>query len=99
MAKQTIIHEGHLNSEQGGSYIHLPFDMPIEAVRLEVAYQYSEQISSDPLVSGGNTIDLGIFDERGIEFLKAGFRGWSGSNRSEFFITDTGATRATWPAR
>src|SRR5512138_3547566 len=92
MPTATIIHEGQLTAEQEKTYVHLPLDLPPGVVRLEVAYQYTSQISSDPRVTGGNTIDLGVFDERGIDFLQAGFRGWSGSERSRFFITPTEAT-------
>jgi hypothetical protein len=35
----------------------------------------------------GNTIDIGIFDPRGRDFLDhGGFRGWSGAAKREFFI-------------
>ncbi len=41
----------------------------------------------------GNTIDIGIFDSRGHEFLHAaGFRGWSGASKREFFIAQDSAT-------
>lgn len=86
------IFEGDLVPLQEKGYVYLPVDLPADAARLEVAYSYSHQIDSDPLLSGGNTIDIGIFDSRGIEFLSAGFRGWSGSERASFFITPTEAT-------
>ena len=92
MPNLTIIHEGTLRPEQEKTYLHLPFDMPTDATRLEVEYACSNRISADPLFTGGNTIDLGVFDARGIDFLTAGFRGWSGSERSSFFITKTDAT-------
>jgi hypothetical protein len=88
----TITLEGHLFQNQEKEYYHVPFPVPQNAVRLDVDYAYSSQISSDPTVVGGNTIDLGIFDERGTEFLRAGFRGWSGSERLNFFISETDAT-------
>src|SRR3989304_913548 len=41
----------------------------------------------------GNTVDIGIFDPRGREFLDAaGFRGWSGASKREFFIAPQEAT-------
>ena len=92
MPQQTIIHEGTFRPEQEKSYIHLPFDMPVEALRLDVHYAYSHQIDSDPLLTGGNTVDLGIFDARGIDFLNAGFRGWTGSERLSFSISEAEAT-------
>ncbi len=92
MPNHVIVHEGTLQLAQEKTYIHLPFDMPADATRLEVEYSYSHRISSDPTLTGGNTIDLGVFDARGIDFLTAGFRGWSGSERAAFFITEHEAT-------
>lgn len=89
---QTTILEGHIRPDQEKTYLHLPFNMPENAVRLDVEYHYSEKISADPRVMGGNTIDLGVFDERGIAFLQAGFRGWSGSERPKFWITRDNAS-------
>ncbi|TMB97802.1 MAG: hypothetical protein E6J42_07180 [Chloroflexi bacterium] len=41
----------------------------------------------------GNTVDIGIFDSRGHEFVEApGFRGWSGTAKREFFIAPDCAT-------
>ncbi|HZQ08691.1 MAG TPA: hypothetical protein VFD70_19065, partial [Anaerolineae bacterium] len=92
MLQQTQVFEGDFVPSQEKEYVHLPFEMPRGATRLDVEYSYSHQIDSDPLLSGGNTIDLGVFDARGIDFLTAGFRGWSGSERPSFFITETEAT-------
>jgi len=92
MPIQTILHEGIFHPDQEKTYFHLPFDVPGEAVKLEVEYQYSNRIGSDPQLVGGNTLDLGLFDERGIDFLTAGFRGWSGSERETFTITEKEAT-------
>lgn len=97
MPEITIHQEGRLHPGQEKSYVHLPFDVPVGAVRLEVEFQYSDRIGSDPYLTGGNTIDLGLFDEGGIDFLQAGFRGWSGSERDRFFITATEATPGYLP--
>jgi hypothetical protein len=78
--------------DQEKTYLHLPFEAPTDTARLEVEYSYSDRIGSDPLLTGGNTIDLGVFDSRGIDFLAAGFRGWSGSERASFFIAENDAT-------
>ncbi len=92
MPAQTIVREGTLGPDREKSYLHVPFDVPAGSSRIEVEYAYSDRIGSDPRLSGGNTIDLGVFDERGIEPLTAGFRGWSGSERASFFITEDDAT-------
>lgn len=92
MSEQIIIREGKLEPAQEKTYVHVPFDVPADAARIQVEYTYSDKIGSDPALAGGNTIDLGVFDARGIDFLTAGFRGWSGSERSSFFISETEAT-------
>jgi len=92
MSTNTIIHEGTLRPEQEKSYVHLPFDVPSDARLLTIEYRYSNQMGSSPQLTGGNTIDLGIFDSRGIDFLTAGFRGWSGSERLSVSIGETDAT-------
>jgi hypothetical protein len=67
-------------------YAYIPFTLPQPAQRLLVRYRYSAAMSSDQ-IHGGNVIDIGLFDPRGHEFPGgAGFRGWSGSARSEFTI-------------
>ncbi len=92
MQDQVIVHQGTFRKEQEKSYIHLPFDMPPGATQLKVEHTYSNRIGSNPLLNGGNTLDLGVFDARGIDFIKAGFRGWSGSERSSFCIDLNEAT-------
>jgi hypothetical protein len=88
---------GHVPASEEGTFLHLPFEMPPGVGRLEVRYDYSDPIDSDPHVTGGNTVDLGLFDERGIGFMEAGFRGWSGSARREFYVTPGEATPGYLP--
>lgn len=90
--QQQITLTGAFQPEQEKGFVHLPFTVSDGAVRLDVKFEYNGRIGSDPLLTGGNTLDLGIFDARGIDFLNAGFRGWTGSERLEFFISETEAT-------
>jgi len=46
----------------------------------------------DPRLVGGNTLDIGIFDPRGIAPSNLGFRGWSGSHKLDFTIAENWAT-------
>ncbi|MBC7810731.1 MAG: PHP domain-containing protein [Burkholderiales bacterium] len=87
-----IVLEGHMPTGREKFYENVPFAMPPNVRRLDVRYDYSDKIGSDPHLTGGNTVDIGLFDHRGVDFLNAGFRGWTGSARSEFFITGTNAT-------
>lgn len=88
---------GTLTPDHTLTYVHLPFDVPDGIERIDVAYTYDAAIGSDPQLSGGNTIDIGIFDPRGVDFLKAGFRGWSGSARSSFSVGRESATPGYMP--
>lgn len=89
---ETLILEGTLTPDQTLTYPMLPFTVPPHTVRIDVTYTYSAAIGSDPQLTGGNTIDIGIFDPRGHGFMGGGFRGWSGSARSAFFIAPDDAT-------
>ncbi|GAC1313099.1 MAG: hypothetical protein NVSMB2_00560 [Chloroflexota bacterium] len=73
-------------------YRHVPFVVPSGVRALHVSYDYTDRIPSDPLLSGGNTLDIGLFDPRGIGESSPGFRGWSGSNKLSFSVTDVWAT-------
>jgi predicted metal-dependent phosphoesterase TrpH len=94
---KTIVLSGTVTAAQTLSYLHLPFEVPSNTVRLDVHYDYSAAISADPTVSGGNTVDIGIFDVRGHDFMTGGFRGWSGSARRMFYIALEDATPGYLP--
>lgn len=89
--------EGRLRPEQTFSTLLLPFEVPAGTARIDVHYSYSDAIGSDPSLVGGSTLDIGIFDARGTEFMTGGFRGWSGSARASFFITPEMATPGYMP--
>src|SRR5262245_33416396 len=67
-------------------YHYVPFEVPPRCSRVEVVYHYH---SDSP---GPCTLDIGIFDVRGTEPVTGGFRGWSGSDRRQFFIEREQAT-------
>jgi len=83
---------GHVDRAQERRYVHIPFDVPRGVRQLHVAYEYNDRIPADPLVTGGNTLDIGLFDEGGIDEGSPGFRGWSGSEKLEFTIDEQWAT-------
>ncbi len=83
---------GRFEKDHERRYAHIPFDVPPGLRQIHMRYSYSDQIDSDPLVTGGNTLDIGLFDERGIAEGSPGFRGWSGSNKMEFTIDEAWAT-------
>jgi hypothetical protein len=83
---------GRFEKDHERRYAHVPFAVPPGLRQLHIRYSYSDQIDSDPLVGGGNTLDIGLFDESGIAEGSPGFRGWSGSNKMELTIDEGWAT-------
>lgn len=73
-------------------YVHVPFAVPDGVRQIHLRCGYSEKIGSDPNLTGGNTLDIGLFDEQGTGGSGPGFRGWSGSERLAFTVGDDWAT-------
>lgn len=94
---QSLVLEGLIRPDQQLTYVHVPFEVPPGIGRIEVSYTYDSAISADPTVTGGNTVDIGIFDARGIGFCSPGYRGWSGSARRSFTIGVDAATPGYLP--
>jgi hypothetical protein len=87
-----LVLEGHFTDADRMRYSLVPFYVPSGHRQVHVRYMYSDRIDSDPLLSGGNTLDIGVFDPRGTETGSLGFRGWSGSNKLEFVVGEDWAT-------
>ncbi|MGW1890059.1 CehA/McbA family metallohydrolase [Streptomyces sp. NPDC002004] len=71
-------------------FVYVPVEVPRRVREIHVSYTYDKP--SVPAGTAGNALDIGIFDERGTEPGGAGFRGWSGGARTEFFIRADDAT-------
>ena len=84
--------EGAFTPDHERRYAHVPFDVPAGLRQLHVRCSYNDRIDSDPTIAGGNTLDIGLFDERGIADGSPGFRGWSGSNKLELTVDQDWAT-------
>jgi len=80
---------GVVQPGEARSYRMIPFTVPPGARRIALTYTY-DGASGAPGAQTGNTIDIGIFDPRGPD--GRGFRGWSGSRRSAFTLTERDAT-------
>lgn len=87
-----IVLTGQFRPDQVQQYDHVPFEMPAGVDQFHLRYSYNDQIDSNPTLSGGNTLDLGLFDHRGIAAGGPGFRGWSGSARADLTIATGWAT-------
>ncbi|MGW1007159.1 CehA/McbA family metallohydrolase [Streptomyces sp. NPDC002520] len=70
-------------------YVYLPCEVPAGTRELRVSYTYDRR--------PGNALDIGLFDERGVELGGRGFRGWSGGARTEFFVRGDEATPGYLP--
>jgi hypothetical protein len=92
LSGRDLVLRGTFRPADERRYVHVPFEVPSGVGGLHVAYDYSERIHSDPRLRNGNTLDIGLFDTRGIEPSSAGFRGWSGSHKLEFSLSERWAT-------
>lgn len=93
--ERSLCLEGHVSPEdvRRSPYLYLPVPVPPRASRLHVSYRYSDPVTAAFSMGPGNTVDIGIFDPRGHDFLEAvGFRGWSGAAKRDFFIAPYEAT-------
>ena len=81
---------GRFEREHERRYADVPFEVPSGARQLHLRYSYSDRIGHDPSLVGGNTLDIGLFDERGTAPGSPGFRGWSGSDKTELTVDEDG---------
>jgi len=96
IAPPDIVLTGRFEPNEERRYTHVPFRVPDGLDQIHVRLGYGDRITSDPRARDGNTLDIGLFDERGTVASGPGFRGWSGSNRLAFTV---GADWATPPYR
>ncbi|WP_187363873.1 CehA/McbA family metallohydrolase [Streptomyces piniterrae] len=92
--EQTRKVTGHLTTG-APDFVYLPVEVPHGVREIAVAYSYDKP--AVPQGTPGNACDIGIFDERGTELGGAGFRGWSGGARTEFFLRADDATPGYLP--
>ena len=92
LGEPSLALNGSFDSSELWTYRHHPFTVPAGVSTIHLRYDYSDRISADPIVGGGNVLDIGLFDERGTEAGSAGYRGWSGSDQTEFTVARDWAT-------
>lgn len=91
-ATTTLRLTARFERHQERTFQHLPFEVPEGIVQLHLSIAYNNRIGSNPLLTGGNTLDIGLFDDRGTASGGPGLRGWSGSERTEITIGRDWAT-------
>jgi hypothetical protein len=69
---------GHIDQAQVYSFVYVPFEIEEGVTSISVVQDYA-------LKGNGSSLDLGLFDQRGVEapdaFGQFGTRGWSGGKR------------------
>lgn len=82
---QTIIRSGHIDSADIFKLIYVPIKVPDGITGISVKEEYSNPSK--------NVLNMGIFGEEGYDLGNAaGFRGWSGGAKKEFFINEADAS-------
>ena len=79
-------------------YLAVPFEVPAGAAALHVTFTYEGVMAAD-VRTGGNTIDLGLFGPGSLDFGSPAFRGWSGSERNDVWLTANSATPGYRPGQ
>ncbi|MET7396103.1 CehA/McbA family metallohydrolase [Dactylosporangium sp. NPDC005572] len=77
-------------------WVYVPLEIPAGVNRITVSYSYDRPAA--PPGQNGNALDIGLFDQNGIELGDSrGFRGWSGGFRTEFTVSASDATPGYLP--
>ena len=76
--------------QQVHRYAHVPFDVPEGVARLDIELRYDR-------AAGENVVDLGLLEPGPLELGTKAFRGWTGGERSEIFVSAIDATPGYWP--
>ena len=77
-------------------WVYLPVDVPRGVSAISVSYSYDKPTVPPGVL--GNAMDVGMFDQRGIQLGEtSGFRGWSGGARTSFSISASDATPGYLP--
>ncbi|MEM4019227.1 MAG: CehA/McbA family metallohydrolase [Thermofilaceae archaeon] len=93
MLSRVVRFAGTVRSAEAGGFIYLPFNVPEWAKTIEVEYSYRG------LGPGECTVDIGVFEPGPLDLIEAmtNFRGWSGSSRRSFYISESSATPGYLP--
>jgi hypothetical protein len=75
---------------EAGRYQYVPFDVPEGTARIAFGYAYDR-------ADGANVVDLGLYEPGPLDLGTRAFRGWTGGERTEAFVTAAGATPGYWP--
>ncbi|MCC9138035.1 CehA/McbA family metallohydrolase [Pontibacter silvestris] len=86
------MYSGHIPAEDIFKLVYVPFTVPEGISEIRVKEVYSDQ--------GKNVLNLGIYGPEGYELgNSAGFRGWSGGAKTEFFLNAAEASTGYIPGK
>ncbi|MCA9833868.1 MAG: PHP domain-containing protein [Thermomicrobiales bacterium] len=88
----SITFQARFETDEEKVWKHIPFAVPAGVTQMHISISYNDRIDSSPMLKGGNTLDIGLFDPLGYASGSPGFRGWSGSNKTEITIAEDWAT-------
>lgn len=93
MKVDRVRFRGNIGRELAGTYLYLPFEVPEWCRTIEVEYSYRG------LGPGECVVDIGLFEPGPLDLVEAmeNFRGWSGSNKKAFYVSETSATPSYTP--
>jgi hypothetical protein len=76
--RHELVSNGSVGRDHSLTIKPVPFQVPENIARIDVSYSYDAAISPDPK----SAVETG-----GHRYLRSARRGWSDSERLEFFIT------------
>jgi len=84
---------GRVEREQAGSYGYIPFEVPEWARTIVIQYVYRGYSEGECVV------DIGLFEPGSLNLIEGmeHFRGWSGSNKKTFYVSERSATPSYIP--
>lgn len=98
---EPLVFTGAVTRDDAKRYLIQPFDVAPGTTRVEVGYGWAENSGLPATPLTGTTLDLGLYDQRG---LRDGFRGWGGSrqgrldqNQPPVFVQADAADRGFMP--
>jgi Ca2+-binding RTX toxin-like protein len=83
---------GQFTAADQGSYVMIPFDVPVGADAIRIRYCNDQPASTEPLNANKHTIDLGVYEPESSTdadtlWGREEFRGWGGSSRPDTTIS------------
>lgn len=83
-----VIRKGFIPAEKNFELLYVPFEVPAGVTEIRVKERYDQM--------NVNVLNMGVYDARGYQGT-AGFRGWSGGAKKDFFVNEGAASTGYIP--